>query len=256
MQTLTPRLTKYHSEAKRTKVRYGPYTLIPNTKRGFSTSGEMGMTMRIEAMARPCTGRCNLLLATSDLEWANGTQATNQDGAWLHHIVFTALGQGHKDSTCPIGVLPGERFFSSGNERTPTSFGDVMMTSPNKVKSAFPLKPADSLFAQFELMNITPVEKRGIYLVVDWEWFAPSAADEKVWKRARAMWLDITGCGASSKGVPANKRVFDYGWSWTSTFNGDMLGVGKFTPFDDRPANWSRRPSARRRLSAGRYEEL
>jgi hypothetical protein len=233
MQNLTPRLTKYHPEAKRTKVRYGPYTLIPNTKRGFSTSGEMGMTMRIEAMARPCSGRCNLLLAASDLEWTNGTQATNQDGAWLHHIVFTALGNGHKDSTCPIGVLPGERFFSSGNERTPTSFGDVLMTSPNKIKSAFPLKPADTLFAQFELMNITPVEMRGVYLVVDWEWFAPSAADEKVWKRARAMWLDITGCGASSKGVPAGKRVFDYGWSWTSNFNGDMLGVGTLLHFDE-----------------------
>ena len=141
----------------------------------------------------------------------------------------------HKDSTCPIGVLPGERFFSSGNERTPTSFGDVLMTSPNKIKSAFPLKPADTLFAQFELMNITPAEKRGVYLVVELGMvFHHLLQTKRCGSEApRAMaGSDITGlrCLVES-GVPAGKRVFDYGWSWTSNFNGDMLGVGRLLHF-------------------------
>jgi hypothetical protein len=225
IQQLKPRLQKYHPNARRTKVRYGPFRLPSSKSAGFA--GEAGSSMTFRAgMKKPCTGRCNLLLAQADLEFANGTVAGNKEGAWLHHVVFVASGAGHSDTVCGMGGM--ERFFSSGNERTPTSFGDVLMTSPLKVKSAFPLKPTSGLAANIELMNLNTVIK-SVYLTVDWEWFPPTAADDKVWKRARAMWLDITGCGASFRGSPAGKRVFEIASpGWTSKFNGDMLGVGAY----------------------------
>jgi hypothetical protein len=61
--------------------------------------------------------------------------------AWLHHVVMLAAGPNRKDNVCGRWLLPGERFFSSGNERTPTAFGDVLT---RKVKSVFVLTPQDS----------------------------------------------------------------------------------------------------------------
>jgi len=185
------------------------------------------MMSSMGGMARPCSGECSLLLATANLEFANGTLAENKQGAWLHHVVFFVKGPGRKDTTCPGGGIGsvGERFFSSGNERTPTSFGDVLQTSPKKIKSAYPLTSSDTFAAQLELMNLNTVVKQ-VYLTVEYDWFKPSAADKKVWKPAKAMWLDITGCGISSKGPPKGKNQFMFSWQWKSTFNGDMLGVG------------------------------
>lgn len=134
-------------------------------------------------MTKPCTGKCNLLVAQAGLEYANGTEAGMANGSWLHHIVVLATGPGRKDTVCPM--LPGERFFSSGNERTPTSFGDV---TEKKVKSTFPISDADGFQAQIELMNMTD-EPRSVYLTIDFE-YIPGPKPEG-WKTAKAMWLDV-----------------------------------------------------------------
>lgn len=106
--------------------------------------------------------------------------------AWLHHVVFLATGLGRKDNVCGRWLLPGERFFSSGNERTPTAYGDIMT---RKIKSVFQLAPTDTISAQLELMNLVDTPK-SVYLTVDWE-YIPGPRPEG-YKIAKAMWLDIT----------------------------------------------------------------
>jgi hypothetical protein len=188
-------------------------------------SGEAGtMTSIATMMTKPCSS-CGLIAAQAGLEYANGSVADNSNGAWLHHVVLITGGAGHVDGTCPgmgVGMI-GERTFSSGNERTPTAFGDILT---NKVKSAFPLAPGDVFSAQLELMNLNTVVKN-VYLTIDFE-YVPGGLP-KGFKRARAMWLDVTNCGISSVNPPRGKMNFKLSSKkWTVGYQGETLGVGKF----------------------------
>jgi len=225
LQQLKPRFTNYHSDVKRTKVRYGPYKLpsTADTTLMSALSGEQGtMTSMATAMQKPCSGKCNLIAAQAGLEYANGTVADTSNGAWLHHVVMITGGAGHSDGTCKgagVGAI-GERTFSSGNERTPTTFGDI---AKGRVKSGFPIAGGDIFSAQLELMNLNTVVK-SVYLTVDFEYIPGDLP--KGFKRAHAMWLDVTGCGISSVNPPAKQRFTLSSRKWTVGYNGDMLGVG------------------------------
>jgi hypothetical protein len=227
LQPLKPRFTKYHPDVKRSKVRYGPYRLPSTAESSLMSviSGEAGTMSSIATMMqKPCSGKCNLVTAQAGLEYANGSVADNSNGAWLHHVVLITGGTGHSDGTCPgmgVGMI-GERTFSSGNERTPTAFGDVIK---NNVHSAFPITPSDVLSAQLELMNLNTVVKN-VYLTIDFE-YIPGELPAG-FKRARAMWLDVTNCGISSVIPPRGRMAFKLSSKkWTVGYNGQMLGVGK-----------------------------
>lgn len=189
-------------------------------------SGEAGTMSSIAiAMTKPCSGHCGLVTAQAGLEYPNGTVADNSNGAWLHHIVLITGGPGHSDGTCPgqgVGMI-GERTFSSGNERTPTAFGDVLT---NKVKAAFPLAPNDMFNAQLELMNLNDVVKN-VYMTIDFEYVPGKLPAD--FKRSRAMWLDVTNCGISSVNPPWGKKNFKLSSKKWAGVNGQMLGVGKFS---------------------------
>jgi hypothetical protein len=98
-------------------VRYGPYT-IP--------AGSMDMPGMVHnklsfAVQRPCLD-CFITSFKPDLVYGDGTRANMDTGPMLHHAVFTS--QFRSDATCGntwLG-LAGERFFGSGNERTPVKF--------------------------------------------------------------------------------------------------------------------------------------
>jgi hypothetical protein len=74
-------------EAKRTKVRYGPYRLPATSEVNWESKllGVRGMadTLNIRAK-KPCTGECTILSLFADLEYADGSAANNSNGAWLH----------------------------------------------------------------------------------------------------------------------------------------------------------------------------
>jgi hypothetical protein len=187
-QQLKPRFMDYNPAVKRTKVRYGPYKLpsIKSTTLMSSLTGEAGtMSTIAQRMKKPCEN-CGLVTSQAGLEYADGTVADNSNGAWLHHVVFLAAGPNRKDNVCGRWLLPGERFFSSGNERTPTAYGDVLT---RKVKSVFQLTPQDTISAQLELMNLVDKEKT-VYLTVDYE-YIPGDRPQG-YKVAKAMWLDVT----------------------------------------------------------------
>jgi hypothetical protein len=92
--------------AKRVILRYGPYTVPPNSENN-------GMKeFNDQSAERPCTD-CYITKLQAGLEYPNGTIANSNTGMWLHHAVLYDFGR--KDLSCPD--LP-YRFFASGNERT------------------------------------------------------------------------------------------------------------------------------------------
>jgi hypothetical protein len=195
----------------------------------FSESGDSGMISKLVNLKRPCSGECSILMAQSDLEYANGTQATNKEGAWLHHITIYTQGAGRRDTVCPTSLnsLLGERFYSSGNERTAVAYGDVMMKGKDKVKSAFHLKRGDRFWSQFALRNLEK-EAQQVYLTVDYEYFVPSAEDKKEWKSAVALWLSISGCMTTYKKAPQGLARFTIPSTiWTSPLSGNLLDAGE-----------------------------
>jgi hypothetical protein len=196
----------------------------------FSESGESGMLSKLVRLERPCSGECSILVAQSDLEYANGTQATNKEGAWLHHITVYVKGPGRRDTVCPASLngLLGERFYSSGNERTAVAYGDVLMKTKDKVKSAFHLTPPDSFWSQFALRNLRN-EAQHVYLTVDYEWFLPSVEDKKEWKSAKALWLSISGCLTTYTKPPQGQARFTIPSApWSSPFSGNLLDGGRW----------------------------
>ena len=50
--------------------------------------GEAGMLFNYPEtnVEKPCAGDCVLLGMNADLEFADGTNANNSNGMWLHHV--------------------------------------------------------------------------------------------------------------------------------------------------------------------------
>jgi len=169
-------------------------------------------------MKKPCDDECGLITMQAGLEYANGSLAEPTNGGWLHHIVMVASGAGRKDAVCGMGI---ERFFSSGNEKTPTAFGDVI---ENKVHSVFPISKSDGFSAQLELMNMID-QPLDVWITIDYEFLpGPKPAN---FLSAKALWLDVTNCGVSSVKPPSGKTQFKLASRpWTSAYDGQMLGVG------------------------------
>ena len=63
----------------------------------------------------PCT-ECLITWMQAGLEYPDGSVANADNGMWLHHTVFSNLNR--LSRMCPT-EWHGDRFFASGNERTP-----------------------------------------------------------------------------------------------------------------------------------------
>ena len=221
IQELVPLFTDYAPGLKRVKIRYGKYTLpkVSATTLSSMLTGEQGTLSTIAiSMKKPCD-ECSLVTMQAGLEYQNGSLAEPSNGGWLHHVVMIASGSGRTDAVCN---MPIERFFSSGNEKTTTAFGDVI---EKQVKAAFPITKSDTFSAQLELMNLLDVPL-DVWLTVDYEYMSgPKKAD---WLTSKALWLDVTNCGASSVRPPPGKQQFKLASKkWTSPYDGVMLGVGE-----------------------------
>lgn len=107
---LTPQFFPDH-HSQRVKISYGPYKVPSmhdhNEMRGYS---EPSTTL-------PCND-CLITWMQAGLEFADGTTANAEAGMWLHHAVFSNVKR--RDVVCPM-KRHGDRFFASGNERTPVN---------------------------------------------------------------------------------------------------------------------------------------
>lgn len=181
-------------------------------------SGEAGTMQNIKMnMKKPCE-ECGLTLMQAGLEYANGTVANTDSGAWLHHIVLLMNGPNRKDVMCSF--MPGQRFFSSGNERMLITYTDL---ENKKINSVYPIHKTDSVLMQLELMNLKE-EKKDVYITIDYEYM------DKIpegFKETKAVWLDVTGCGISSTSAPKGKSNFSMtSTKWTAPYDGQLLSTG------------------------------
>jgi hypothetical protein len=190
-------------------VRYGPFT-IPATTAG----GDHSMGMIHNAIAtnvqRPCTN-CYITSMQAGLTDLNGTSVNIDKGLWLHHMVlFDASKQ---DVTCPSrgpGLL-GQRFFSSGNERTLTATGGPY---------GYPQGANARWNLIYDLMNMT-AQARQVYITVTFE-HVP--VDTPGFKEITPVWLDINQCGNSER--PAQTGQYSYDYTLTMPRPGKMIGIG------------------------------
>ena len=186
------------------KVRYGPFWMPPS-----SLGGEAHFNRIANNVPKPCTN-CYIVEMRPDLVYADGSPANLDTGAMLHHAVWGRPAL--EDPTCQgrggVGAI-GQRFFASGNERTPfvlpAGFGYHV--------------GSDRWDMIVELMN--HVEKaRDLYITLDVKYVPASQALKKV----EPVWLDVDNCADSQYGVPAGKS--HQVWTWTSSMTGRIVAAG------------------------------
>jgi hypothetical protein len=185
-------------------VRYGPFALPAGT------SEQPGMVHNKVALAvqRPCLD-CYITSFTPDLVYPDGTRATMDAGAMLHHFVLTS--QFRSDATCGntwLG-LAGERFFASGDERTAITFADGY---------GYRVRWYDSWNLLVDLMNHSTTAQT-VYVQVTYTY---RPAWESV-RRLRPVWLDIDQCGDSEYSIPAG--FSERSWDWKVNVPGNVIAA-------------------------------
>lgn len=176
-------------KSQRVKVNYGPFS-IPSIKH------HNGMRTIKSRIASPCQN-CLITWMQAGLEYTDGSIADANSGMWLHHTIFSLLNR--EDIVCPENQL-GERFFASGNERTPFD-----LSSSGSDKTGYYLGDNDKMFMMAELMNMGH-HKQEVTLTMTFE-FIPILPEG--FEKSRPYWLDIGGCGSSD--FPAKvDSVFQY----------------------------------------------
>lgn len=99
-----------HLHSRRVQIKYGPFTTLPSTINN-------GMhTVEARNATRPCSNYL-IIWIQAGLEYPDGPYANADTGMWLHHVVMANVMQ--RSSTCPL--YNPDRFFASGNERTPAN---------------------------------------------------------------------------------------------------------------------------------------
>jgi hypothetical protein len=218
------------------KVRYGPFT-IPGA--GQPSTGlaaimpflglqpETGMVWNqpVQNIKKPC-GACYVTGMVAGLEYADGSNANINTGVWLHHMVLMARGAGKSDATCaanpfslPHFAVGGtgantERFFASGNERTG-------LKVPQGLNYGYQVNQADSWHLLVDLMNENAAAKQ-VYMTMTYDYVPATTPGIKPMK---PLWLDINQCGTSEVAARTGKYNVK-SVPWTSTINGQWLGVG------------------------------
>jgi hypothetical protein len=144
-------------------------------------------------------------------------------------MVALVKGVGHDDVVCAgnISALPqmdlvwtadeAERFFSSGNERTPASFDKAG-------KFGFHLAAADEIGFIIDLMNEN-MQSHDVYMTMTWEYLSDKVPGF-TW--LKPVWLDVTTCGLSDVEAPKGKSVFTLeSPKWVNKkLDGALVGMG------------------------------
>jgi len=194
------------TEPGRNGVTYGPFTI---------GGGEMLANRFIFNADKACTD-CLITGMKAKLIGEDGAEVNIDQGLWLHHMVLGTYNR-KTDLTCagtPLSTFVfGERFFASGNERTPIVAGSVG-------KFGYPVNAGDSWTLDYDLMNESTVS-RNVRVVVDFD-YVP--LKEPGYKPIRPLWLDVNQCGTSE--VPAKTGKYSYTYTWNATIAGKLLGIG------------------------------
>jgi hypothetical protein len=85
---MQPEKAKYWPEAKRVKVRYGPFRIPPTSEKNFQSEmmNVQGMSTSFTPSAKKPCEDCTLLTLEADLEYADGKPAANSNGVGRREI--------------------------------------------------------------------------------------------------------------------------------------------------------------------------
>jgi len=204
-----------HRQQQETVVRYGPYTIepgpeLPDGRHGHAHSGNQ-FAFGVE---KPCEN-CYLTGMVARLTRTDGSTAGASNNLFLHHMLLFNTDAGRVDATCnpgspiPLGLL-GQRFFASGDERTPIQaprgYGYRVGTG------------AWNLI--WDLMSTSRVTET-VYYEVTFTWVPDTTPGMR---DVEPVWFDIDQCGDSQYSIPAGPS--ERSWTWTVNRPGDMVGVG------------------------------
>src|SRR5437763_3112252 len=189
------------------ELRDGPFVIPPEQAGGGADHADIAAP----SLPKPCSN-CFLLQFEPDLVYADGTAANLDTGMMLHHAVLFAAGR--QDATCgpeqPFPGQLGQRFFASGNERTP---------------GVFP--PGFGYYVDggnwsgiFHIMN-HGAEARAVYFRLKVR-SSPAAAGGVL--PLTPLWLDMNNCRTSEYAVPAGPSSSH--WTWTSNVTGRIVSTG------------------------------
>jgi len=107
--------------SRRVRIKYGPYTVPPSSMVDFQEQKSI----------KPCED-CLITFMQAGLEYPNGSYANADSGIWLHHVV--QVDTAVDDTVCGKNVtghpMSPNRFFASGNERSPVHLSAQGYTSP------------------------------------------------------------------------------------------------------------------------------
>jgi hypothetical protein len=190
-----------------TEVRYGPFAIPPESAGGGADHSDIVLP----SLPKPCSN-CFLQQAEPDLVYADGTPANLDTGMMLHHAVLFAAGR--QDATCgpeqPFPGKLGQRFFASGNERTPAVFPPGFGYYVDQ----------GNWSGIFHVMNHSAAAKTVFFrLKVRWS----PAADGGILPLT-PLWLDMNNCQTSEYAVPAGPSSSH--WTWTANLTGRIVSTG------------------------------
>jgi Stress up-regulated Nod 19 len=196
-------------------IDYGPYT-IPAGNGDPHDHDNAGMIANqiVNNIAKPCTG-CTIIGVTPDLVYTDGTRATISQGPMLHHAMFAAQSSGKSDATCAgkgPGLL-GERFFASGDERTP-----VDLTS---LPYGYKVNSTETWNMVFDLMNWQTTSKT-VKIRITWKY--GTGSDHSGRAPLRPVWLDANQCSLNSY-ISVPTGLSDTHYDWKASFGGKLIAA-------------------------------
>jgi hypothetical protein len=197
-----------------TNIRYGPFGVQgapanPDGTHGHAHTGNQFSFF----IQKPCTN-CYITGMTADLVYADGRQAGWSTDAQLHHMVLFNQSWGRSDATCSASFLGflGQRFFASGDERTPV----IAPPGYGYYTGIF-----DSWHMIWELANHNSTPQNNLYISMKWQWVPASTPGMRT---VEPVWLDVNQCGTSQISLPAGPSERTY--SWTVNRPGRVIGAG------------------------------
>jgi hypothetical protein len=211
---------------------------------------------------RPCEGYCVILWQRAGLEYVDGRNANIDSGMWyvqtrrrnpvsqgfcmhdqftkstndnrLHHMVHFTSGDtrwdptGYDTTLCVphLAVLTTssntERYFTSGNERTPFDF-NALYDANNDIGSGYQLRPDDQFSWLVELMNMG-MEDQTVYLTMTYDYL--DGPLPRGWRDIKTAWIDVMQCAASDFHPPYQNGYFTAeSKPWKPNFEGQIVGV-------------------------------
>ena len=197
-------------------IKYGPYAqqAAPENPDGSHGHWHSGNQFAF-GVQKPCTN-CYITGMTADLVYPDGTRAGYSTGSQLHHMVLFNQDAGRTDATCnvgfpfPLGALFGQRFFASGDERTPIlapqGYGYYVGAGANW-----------NLIWDLAGMSREP---KTVFYQVTFNW-VPAPADLT---NLEPIWLDVAQCGFSTFTAPVGPSTKS--WTWNVNRPGDIVGIG------------------------------